>query len=85
MRDSDATRDRERLRPTRCLNTCFAHMVGAGGGRGYGRAERLEDTPMRLAVTAEQENGDHRIQIRGYMGYIIYMGVEYGSWVSCFQ
>ena len=27
----------------------------------------------------------NRIQIRGYMGYSIYMGVEYESSVSCFQ
>ena len=44
-------------------------MVGAGGGHGYGRPELQETPPVRLAVTTEQENGDHRIQIRGYTGY----------------
>ena len=42
------------LKTLRRRRSSFAHMVGAGGGRGYGRAERLEDTPMRLAVTAER-------------------------------
>ena len=38
-------------RPRRVL---LARPFAAGGGRGYGRAERLEDTPMRLAVTTAQ-------------------------------
>ena len=41
-------------------------MVGAGGGRGCGRAGGREGTRMRRAVAVEHENGDHRIQIRGY-------------------
>ena len=60
-------------------------MVGAGEGRGCGRAGGREGTRIRSAVAAERERMGTVISIGVQASLIIEHGYEYASGVSAFR